>query len=216
VVEAIRSLGLLILCALSSCTNQEAQRPAEPKQPPQAEPPVADPNWTVDDPGSMAPGPGERCEQLTGTCEAYCTERDRGIPLGRPPALTAEQATQLGLIVFRQTLATRATWILLDGTSQGGAPAIDADVLRRLEQQYRVFHREADLPGDFVRRQGSWVGYEQGYRFRYQLDFLESSRVRVWVKSTYGNWGCDFYYRVYRWEGSEWRKVCASPNIADC
>ncbi len=133
-----------------------------------------------------------------------------------PPSLSGQQVARLGAAVFRQTLAAPAVWLLVDPTSRAGTLAVEAEVLSRLKQKYRVFGSGQELPGEYVRRRGSWVGYEHGYRFRYQLDFLSSSRVRVWIKTTHGNWGCDFYFKVFTWEGSEWRTACVSPMSDSC
>jgi len=215
-MERVAILVLLLLYAPVACSNREDRPPVAPREPVPSPPAAVDADWTVGGPGAPATGPGERCEQLTGTCEPYCAGDDIGPPMEGPPSLSGEQVVQLGAIVLRQTLAARATWVLLDPTSRGGAPAVEAEVLRRLKQQYRIFGSEQELPGEYLRRQGTWVGYEHGYRFRYQLDFLTSSRVRIWIKVTYGNWGCDFYYKVFKWEGAEWRTACVSPMSDAC
>ena len=154
---------------------------------------------------------------LTG-CATTCPKGEAGIG-----PMTEEQIHKLAEKILENTpenihyaKGTTFSWVLVKSEEMYANPQpLQNNVVQLLKRKYTVYFDEESLPAGAVFRDsdGHWIGYNDGFSFRWRVNSCGQNKVKVEYFDLEGNLGAAFHWKIYRWDRQDWQIAEAGNPI---
>ncbi len=108
---------------------------------------------------------------------------------------------------------TAFSWVFVELQEPQPIPGLSEAVLKRLRERYTVYRSEEEIPEDRLSRapDRTLLGYQDGFRFKFEVEVLGPDRVKVRYEDWEGNMAGSGQTITYEWNGSAWEIVEKGP-----
>lgn len=97
-------------------------------------------------------------------------------------------------------------WCIFIPPKDDPLPQLSEEVLKRLRKKYTVYLTEEDIPPNRkIYRNGQLAGFQSGFMFRYELEPLGPTRIRIQYSDWEGLLAASRHSVTYEWTGSSWK-----------